>query len=105
MNDLKSVYFSPKNCKAFIIMALLSEEVIIDFSSFPDECMSGLTSEEVDNYIKEAENENIMEEIDATIQTAHSELDIISTAQQTKFYLRKFKDFLKTKDYQNSLKA
>jgi site-specific recombinase XerD len=76
-------------------MALLSDDVCIDFSQFPGGCISGLTIEEVDVYFSKIESERKLKEIDKNIQEAHSCLNRTSTAKQTKFYVQKFKEFLR----------
>ena len=73
-----------------VIMALLRDDVYIDFSKFPDGCITGLTLEEIDDYLAKIENEERLKSIEMNIQEAHSCLDNTSTATQTKFYVRKF---------------
>ena len=75
-------------------MALLRDDVYIDFSKFSDGCITGLTLEEIDDYLAKIENEERLKSIEMNIQEAHSCLDNTSTATQTKFYVRKFKEFL-----------
>jgi len=71
-------------------VALLSENVCIDFSRFPDGCITGLTIEEVDKHLENIERENKLKEMDKNIQEANSCLNTTSTAKLTKFYVNKF---------------
>jgi len=77
-------------------MALLSENVCIDFSQFPDDCITGLTIEEVDEHLEKIERENKLKEMDKNIPEAHSCLNTTSTEKQTKFYVNKFKEDVET---------
>ena len=79
-------------------MVLLEDDSNIDFSIFPGGCITGLTLEEIDEYLSKIESEAREHELDSiekNIQEAHSCLNEASTAGQTKFYVRKFKEFLK----------